>query len=129
METLCAIALIIICAGTVGGLIYSVRRITEDAKERSELQFQQLRIERLIREAIETVLMPYWEQDERGLSMARKTIESALSKSGYLIGIEYETLKDKAGRVRGVRCRYRINGKEYDCCGLFASVPLLKERR
>jgi prepilin-type N-terminal cleavage/methylation domain-containing protein len=127
METLCAIALILACAGTAGGLAYSVRRISGSMQEHSSQQYLQLRIERLIREAVEGVSLPYWERDERGLQAAKEAVEKALSEAAYRSGVEFETIQDGMGRTRGVLCRCRIDGREYEALGLFASVPLARE--
>ena len=128
METLCAIALLLICAGAAGGLAYNSRRVTGDVKERSHQYYRQLQIERLIREAVENVSIPYWEEDEKGITIARDAIEKALSGAGYKSGFEMEPLKDSLGRVRGVSCRFLFDGHEYEGAGLFASIPLERER-
>ena len=125
METLCAIAIILACVGTAGGLAHSVRRITGSIKERSSLYFNQLRIERHIRESIEEISVPYWEQDERGLQIVRESVQKLLPEDNS--GIEFNPIVDSLGRIRGVRYRYRIDNREYDGLGLFASVPLAKE--
>ena len=124
METLCAITLLLICAGAAGGLVFNTRRITGNVRERAIRQYRRLQIERLIREAAEEVSVPYWEEDEKGIRTARETIEKALTEAGYRIGFELETIKDGAGRIRGVNCRCLVDGYEYEGAGLFASVPL-----
>ena len=128
MESLCVIALLLICSGVVGGTAYNTRRITGDIKERSAGQYRHIKIERLIREAAEGVLLPYWENDERGLIEARKAIETALSEAGYRVGVDLETLRDEPGRLRGIRCHCRIDGRKYEIPAFFSSVPLEKEK-
>jgi len=128
METLCAIALILACAGAAGGLAHSVRRITGSIQERSNHHYQQLKTERLVREAIEGVTIPYWEQDERSLLPAKEAVQKVLQEAGYRVNIAFEPIQDSAGRIRGLRCRYQINDYEYDSIGLFASVPLVREK-
>ena len=127
METLCAIALLLICAGAAGGLAHSARRITGTIRERSVRQYRQLRIERIIREAAEEISVPYWAEETRGLTAAREAVEKALLEAGYKAGVELEALKDSGGRIRGINSRCRIDGQEYEAYGLFASVPLERE--
>jgi prepilin-type N-terminal cleavage/methylation domain-containing protein len=128
IETLCVISLLLICAGVAGSLSHSVRRITANIQSRSVQQYRQLQIERIIREAVEGVTVPYWDRDERGLSLAREAIENALSGAGYKVSIELEALTDNMSRIRGVICRCRVDGREYEGRGLFGSVPLVRER-
>ena len=127
METLCAIALLLICAAAAGGLAYNARRITGTISERSALQYRRLRIERLIRETAENVSVPYWKEGVDGLSEAREAIEKALLEAGYKTRVECDALKDRSGRIRGVITRCSIDGREYEGSGLFASVPLERE--
>ena len=124
METLCAITLILICAGTAAGLVFNTRRITGNVREHALRQYRRLQIERLIREAAEEVTVPYWDEDEKGIHAARETIEKTLTEAGYRISFELETIYDDAGRIRGVNCRCLVEGYEYEGAGLFASVPL-----
>jgi len=128
METLCAIAILLICAGIAGGFVYNSRRIADTVSERSVRQFRQLRIEKLIREAAEEVSVPYWAEDVRGVSAARQAIEKSLSDAGYKTGIELETIIDQYGRIRGVTGRCLIEDQEYEGRGLFSSVALREEK-
>lgn len=127
METLCAITLLLICAGAAGGLAYNTRRVTSDVKEHSRQHYRQIQIERLIREAIENISIPYWEEDEKGITAAREAIEKALLGAGYKNGFEIKTLKDGTERIRGVSCRFFVDGQEYEGAGLFASISLERE--
>ena len=129
METLCAIALLLVCAGSSAGLIFNTRRITGTVRERSVLQYRMLRIERLIREAAEGISVPYWAEDAEGLPAAKAAIEKTLSEAGYKGIVEIDALKDHWGRIRGVTYRCRINGQDYEGSGLFASVPIEQEER
>ena len=124
IETLCAVALILIIAGAAGSLIFSSRRITDSVKVRSQQQFRQLRIERLVRETIEGVSIPFWEREEQALPLAREAVSLALSQAGFNYNFSTETLLDRTGRIRGIRCFFLIDGIEYEASGLFASVPL-----
>ena len=128
METLCAVALVLICASAAGGLIYSARRITGDVHNRASRQFRHLQMERIIRETVESVAIPYWEEDGNGLREARHLIEKALSGAGYKIDLELVPVKDGFGRIRGVSCRCFFDVNEYEVAGLFASVPLVRDR-
>jgi len=129
METLCAIALILICTGAAAGLAYNTRRIAGTIREQSIQQYRRLRIEELIRETAENISVPYWERDEQGFPMACKAVEKTLLEAGFNAGVEFEALRNDAGQLRGIRCRCFIDGKEYEGSGLFASVPLAKEDR
>ena len=127
METLCAIALFLVVAGAAGGLAYNTRRITDNVQQRSFKYFRQLRFEALVREAAENVSIPYWENEENALPLAREALAKALTKAGYNDGFTIETLKDNSGRIRGMRCFYFSDSHEYKGAGLFASIPLARE--
>ncbi|MCL1812619.1 MAG: prepilin-type N-terminal cleavage/methylation domain-containing protein [Treponema sp.] len=124
METLLAIALLLICTGVAGGLVYNSRRIIGNTRERSGQYYRQLHLEKLIRESVEGVSIPYWEGNEHGIIAAREAIENALFIAGYKTGFELEPIKDSFGRIRGIRCRCFLDGYEYEGFGLFASVSL-----
>lgn len=124
METLCAIALLVILAGISGTVIFNTRRITENIQTRADINFMQMRIETIIREVAEEIVLPYWEKDERALPLARVAITNELLKAGYEIDVEIEALHDNIGRVRGVHCRYHIEDLSFESSGLFASIPL-----
>lgn len=127
METLCAMTLLLICAGAAGGLVYRARQGTEIVKERAEDQFKRLVIERIVRETAENVSVPYWEEGTRALPLAENAILSALRAAGYHGVLQSEALYDSHDRVRGVNCRYDLDGTVYEGMGLFASIPLERE--
>ena len=124
METLCALAVILACVGAAGSLAHGARRITGGIQERSSLYLNQLRIEKLIRETIEGITVSYWEQDERGLQIARESVHNVLMETADYSIVDFKPIKDSLGRIRGVSYRYHIGGREYEGLGLFASVPL-----
>jgi len=127
METLCAIALLLIFAAATGALMHNSRRITGIIGERSSRHYRQLHIERLIREAIEDVSIPYWSEDTLGIAAAREAIEKTLLDAGYNVAVELEVLQDNSGRIRGARWRSILAGQQNEIYGLFGSVPLIKD--
>ena len=127
IETLCAIALLLIFATAAGTLAHSSRRITGIIGQRSSSHYRQLHIERLVREAIEDVSIPYWADDTLGITAAREAIEKTLSDAGYNVAVDLEMLQDNSGRIRGTRWRSVIAGQQKEAYGLFATVPLVRE--
>jgi prepilin-type N-terminal cleavage/methylation domain-containing protein len=129
METLCAMALVLVCAGAAAGLVYRARHSTERIKAHSADQFKRLVIERIIRESAEAVRVPYWEEATRAGSIAQSAIETALRAAGYRGALHSEPIYDRSDRLRGVHCRYDLEGRVYEGIGLFASIPLEREDR
>jgi type II secretory pathway pseudopilin PulG len=126
METLVVLALLMVCAGAVSGVVFTAARGVRALRGAAERQAAALRIERRIRETVEAVSVPYWERDERGFEESRRLL-AAVAGGDALTALE--PLRDRAGLVRGVRYRYRLGNAEYTGSALFGSIPVMGEVR
>jgi hypothetical protein len=126
METLVVLVLLVVCAGAVSGVVFAAARGVRALRGVVERQAAALRVERRIRETVETISVPYWEPAEKGFEESRRLLV-AMVDGGTLIALE--PLRDGAGLVRGVRYRYRLGNEDYTGSALFASIPVMGGER
>jgi hypothetical protein len=146
METLVSIALLMICAAALGQVLYRVRGSVVQLREKIAGTYRTLRFERIVRETAEGIAIPYWEKEDApaALAAAEAAVLAELEKTGDGENVVLEILRDKAGRLRGIRGIRRPaerpverpveRGAErpgrgggeaaYEARGLFASVPV-----
>jgi hypothetical protein len=126
METVIAVGMMLICAGPVSVVVYTAGRAVAGIHRAAATHGAVICGERRIRETIESVCVPYWERDDRGVDIVRELLE-AEDRPGYEVNLE--PLLDGDGVVRGVRYRYRIGTGEYENSALFGSEPVMGKVR
>ena len=84
-----------------------------------------LETDRMLREAVSAVTLPYWEDAEVNADKAAATLLETIQLDDGVCIVSMKKLRDTAGRVRGLEIVWAVDERVYRTACCFASVPIL----